>query len=65
MISQSPEVVVVRNYEGAVYSYPQPSGYVCKCTCNICSGKKKNPLTGVAGRLAEKNPQSGRLSRNE
>jgi len=64
LISQSPEVVVVRNYEGEVFSYPQPSGYHGDCHCDICLGKKKNPLTGVAGRLTERNPQPGRLSRN-
>ena len=52
LISQSPETVVVRNYKGEVYTYPQPSGYKSECHCDTCAGRKKNPLTGVAGLLS-------------
>lgn len=51
LISQSPQSVVLRNYEGNVYTYPQPAGYEKACHCETCLGKKKSPLKGVAGLL--------------
>ena len=47
LISQSPSRVVVRNYEGVISSYAQPTDYMDECHCTECSKKQ-----GIAGLLA-------------
>jgi len=47
LISQSPSRVVVRNYEGVISSYAQPTDYTDECHCTECSKKQ-----GIAGLLA-------------
>ncbi len=52
MISSSPKRVVLRNYEGVITTYAEPTPYEEKCTCPDCTaadGGHKN--TGVAGLL--------------
>lgn len=51
IISQSPEKVILRNFEGVITSYEQPTGYTSVCHCEVCEGKKKNHKVGVAGLL--------------
>lgn len=56
LISQSPEKVILRNYEGVITTYIQPN-YNTKssCNCSVCKSKeKKNESTGVF-RLIETN----------
>ena len=48
MISQSPNRVVVRNYEGVLSTYTEPDDYVEDCHCEDCNKKKE----GVAALLA-------------
>ena len=48
MVSQSPNRVVVRNYEGVLSTYTEPDNYVEDCHCEDCNKKKE----GVAALLA-------------
>ena len=52
LISQSPERVVRRYYEGVNSTYTQPRSYESECHCPVCSGEKKITMIGVAGLLA-------------
>lgn len=49
VISQSPGKVILRNFEGVITTYTEPSHYEHTCTCDYCTGKKKHELIGVAG----------------
>jgi len=51
VISQSPEKVVLRNFEGVITTYEQPTGYTSGCHCEVCEGAKKVHKVGVAGLL--------------
>jgi len=51
LISMSPERVVLRNYEGVVTTYTEPSPYQEVCHCDVCEGKKAHKVTGVGGLL--------------
>ena len=52
IISQSPERVILRNYEGVITTYTQPVDLPeMKCTCDYCTGKKKYRYEGVGGLL--------------
>lgn len=52
VISQSPNKVVLRNYEGVITTYSEPDCYMDDCHCDVCTGKKESKLGGVAGLLA-------------
>jgi len=57
LISMSDKKVVVRNYEGGMFSYPQPKDRVSVCppTCKLCEKYSNLESTeGVAGVLAGK-----------
>lgn len=49
MISQSRDKVILRNFEGVITTYTEPQYIEEKCTCDTCTGKKSNELSGVAG----------------
>ena len=49
LISQSPERVVLRNFEGVITTYTQPAEYKSECHCDVC--KKVPKSDGVAGLL--------------
>ena len=49
VISQSPGKVILRNFEGVITTYTEPEHYVETCSCEVCSGKRKERLVGVAG----------------
>jgi lysine 2,3-aminomutase len=51
MISESPERVVLRNFEGVITSYEQPTSYTSTCHCGACEEKKRIHKVGVAGIL--------------
>jgi lysine 2,3-aminomutase len=52
MISQSPERVILRNYEGVITTYTEPTDLPkLDCTCDYCTGKKSYHYEGVAGLL--------------
>ena len=48
LISQSPEKVVLRNFEGVITTYTQPTDYQEECWCDDC---KKTPLSGGVASL--------------
>jgi lysine 2,3-aminomutase len=49
VISQTPEKVILRNYEGVITSYEEPNLDKLPCTCEYCTGKKEYHFEGVAG----------------
>ncbi len=48
VISQTPGKVILRNFEGVITTYTEPAHYENTCQCEVCRGKKKENLTGVA-----------------
>lgn len=52
VISQSSDKVILRNFEGVITTYTEPHLADLECQCDVCQGKKEDPLTGVAGLLA-------------
>ncbi|MDD3611683.1 MAG: lysine 2,3-aminomutase [Eubacteriales bacterium] len=46
-ISQNPDHMVLRNYEGVITSYKEPSDYSADCHCPVCSGEEKVEHIGV------------------
>lgn len=51
LISQSPNKVILRNFEGVITTYTQPESYLDTCNCPVCRGEKEQTITGVAGLL--------------
>jgi len=51
IISQSHDKVILRNFEGVITTYSQPTDYTPGCTCDVCTGKKEVHKVGVAGLL--------------
>lgn len=52
VISQSADKVILRNYEGVITTYTEPTNLPeMKCTCDYCTGKKEYHYEGVAGLL--------------
>ncbi len=52
VISQSPDKVILRNYEGVITTYSEPTELPkIECTCDYCTGKKHYEYEGVAGLL--------------
>ena len=51
LISQSPDKVILRNFEGVITTYTQPLNYKNECHCKDCEEKRKK-TQGVAGLLA-------------
>ncbi len=49
LISQSPNRVVVRNYEGVISTYTEPTDYVEDCHCPECTKKKKEGVAALLG----------------
>ena len=54
LISQSPDKVVLRNFEGVITTYSQPTNYTSECQCDVCTGKTKSSDTGVLSLLLGK-----------
>jgi lysine 2,3-aminomutase len=52
LISQNPDHVVLRNYEGVITTYKEPEEYKNNCQCPVCRGEEEVELIGVAGLLA-------------
>ena len=48
VISQTPGKVILRNYEGVITTYTEPMEYHPKCNCEVCRGKRRTVLSGVA-----------------
>ena len=54
LISQSPDKVILRNFEGVITTYTQPLNYKNECHCPDCQQKRKD-TQGVAGLIAGQN----------
>ena len=54
VISHGLNKVVVRNYEGVIAVYEEPSRYERDCKCDVCQGKQEEELQGIAGLSFEK-----------
>ena len=52
VISRSPHRLILRNYEGVITTYTEPNNSDIDCVCDVCTGKKKSHLSGVASLLA-------------
>ncbi|NLY72017.1 MAG: lysine 2,3-aminomutase [Clostridiales bacterium] len=58
VISQTPDKVILRNYEGVITTYTEPVDVPDEeCNCDYCTGKKEYHYEGVAG-LAQGNKLS-------
>lgn len=55
VLSQSPDKVILRNYEGVITTYTEPKAYNDECTCPVCKGEKEQKMTGVAGLIQGNN----------
>ncbi len=51
LLSQSPDRVILRNYEGVITTYTEPKAYDNQCTCPVCKGERDGKMTGVSGLL--------------
>ena len=52
VLSSAPDKVVLRNYEGVITTYTEPSNLSkIPCICDVCQGKKKFHYDGVSGLL--------------
>lgn len=49
VISQTPNKVILRNYEGVITTYEEPYQEPLECECDHCKGKKEYHYEGVAG----------------
>lgn len=50
VISQTPDKVILRNYEGVITTYMEPQHKeAIRCKCDYCTGKKEYRYEGVAG----------------
>lgn len=68
LISQSPDRVVLRNYEGVITTYTQPTDYKEECQCEDCAGAGKDvKKEGIASLLdgRELSLEPNKLSRHE
>ncbi len=48
IISQSPNKVILRNFEGVITTYTEPDHYKHTCDCDVCRGERKVDIVGVA-----------------
>lgn len=51
VISQAPGKVVLRNFEGVITTYTEPTHYESTCNCDVCKGKEKEENIGVSALL--------------
>lgn len=51
VISQSPDKVILRNFEGKITTYTEPNQYTSRCQCDICTGKTEEKSIGVSALL--------------
>jgi len=49
LISRSTKHTILRNFEGVIVSYAEPENYKETCKCDVCTGKSKVELIGIAG----------------
>ena len=49
VLSQAPNKVVLRNFEGVITTYTEPPTYQAKCNCPVCRGEREDKISGIAG----------------
>ena len=49
IISQTPNKIVLRNFEGVITTYSEPPNYTETCKCECCRGEVNERLVGIAG----------------
>ncbi len=49
VLSQTPNKVVLRNFEGVITTYTEPPTYQTRCNCPVCRGEQENTINGIAG----------------
>lgn len=54
VVSQSDRKIVLRNFEGKLYTYTEPEDNRSICKCEICRSNKDTETVGVAGLLQTK-----------
>lgn len=54
VLSQTPNKVILRNFEGVITTYTEPAVYKQQCNCDVCTGKTIDRVDGIAG-LAQGN----------
>ena len=47
LISQSPNRVIIRNYEGVISAYTEPENYTNECHCAECEHEKKDGIAAL------------------
>ncbi len=47
IISSAPGKMVLRNYEGVITTYSEPTHYVSECTCSDCQSTKTDGVSGL------------------
>ncbi|MCL2593583.1 MAG: lysine 2,3-aminomutase, partial [Defluviitaleaceae bacterium] len=62
--------VILRNYEGVITTYTEPTTYENNCKCDVCLGKKEVKYEGIAAlmnnqQLALEPKDLSRKKRNE
>lgn len=67
VISQAPGKVVLRNFEGVITTYTEPTDYVNECNCEYCKAKEGASIEGVSSLLEGKGMtiEPAHLSRKE
>lgn len=54
LISQNPDHIILRNFEGVITTYKEPADYKNNCQCPVCRGEEEVDVIGVASLLAGK-----------
>ncbi len=54
LISQSTDRVVLRNFEGKLFVYREPSDRLSECTCQDCRDQTRLGRIGIAGMLGKR-----------
>ena len=54
VVSQSPGKVVLRNFEGVITTYTEPTDYKNECNCKFCQENRSQNIEGVSSLLEGK-----------
>jgi lysine 2,3-aminomutase len=66
LISQSTDRVVLRNFQGELFVYQEPSHHVSRCTCRDCRDQNRRGQIGIAGMLGKRfNPMASAPNREK
>ena len=67
VISQAPGKVVLRNFEGVITTYTEPTDYKNECNCEYCKANQSKTIEGVSSLLEGRGMaiEPAQLSRKE